>query len=154
MNELTTPETQPEPEFKLSPEALALTEVHLQTLDINQTAKQLGMSAEEVTHYLRKPEVKRFMDTVFLESGWRNKYKLAGLLDTIIESKVEEAEETGIYSNKDLLDVIQLVHKMRMEEIKASREDAPASQTNVQINNGMQNSGLATLIERLVTKND
>ena len=150
MNQLTTAQNQPEPEFRLSPEALALTEVHLQTLDIAQTATQLGISQEEVTHYLRKPEVKRFMDTVFLESGWRNKHKLAGLLDDIIDSKIEEAEETEMYSNKDLLDIIHLVHKIRMEEIKASKDEGPSSQTNVQINNGLQNSGLATLIESLV----
>lgn len=150
---MTTPQNQPDLEFKLSPEALQLTEVHLQTLDIQETAKQLDMSQEDVALYLRKPEVKRFMDTVFLESGWRNKTKLAGLLDTIIDSKMEEAEETGIYSSKDLLDVVTQVHKMRMEEIKASKEEGPSNQTNVQINSGMQNSGLARLINDLV-KND
>lgn len=154
MQELTTPQNQETPEFRLSPEALALTEVHLQTLDIQETARQLDMSQEEVALYLRKPEVKRFMDVVFLESGWRNKTKLAGLLDSIIESKLEEAEETGIYSSKDLLDVITQVHKMRMEEIKASKEEVPGSQTNVQINSGMQNSGLARLINDLVNKDD
>ena len=146
---MTTPQNQPELEFKLSPEALQLTEVHLQTLDIQETARQLQMTQEDVAIYLRKPEVKRFMDTVFLESGWRNKSKLAGLLDTIIDSKIEEAEETQIYSSKDLLDVITQVHKMRMEEIKASKDEAPSSQTNVQINSGLQTSGLAKLISDL-----
>lgn len=148
--EITTEQNQDMPEFKLSPEALALTEVHLQTLDINETAKQLGISSEEVSHYLRKPEVKRFMDTVFLESGWRNKHKLAGLLDDMIDSKIEEAEETGIYSSKDLLDIAVQVHKMRMEEIKAAKDEGPKTQINTQINDAGASSNLAKLIETLV----
>jgi predicted transcriptional regulator len=141
------------PEFKMSPEALAIAETHLQTLDIHSTAITLGISEEEVSSFLRKPEVKRFMDTVFLETGWRNKHKLAQLLDKIIDEKIEEAEETQLYTNKDLLDVIQLVHKMRMEEIKASKDDGPSTQTNIQVNNTTETSNLTKLIESLI-KND
>ena len=148
--ELTSPQTALAPDFKLSPESLALTEVYLQTLDIGETASQLGISQEEVTHYLNKKEVKRFLDTVFLESGWRNRSKLAGLLDTIIDSKIEESLETGIYSNKDLLDVIQTIHKLRVEEIKLMKEDGPKTQINTQINSGVQTNALSSLIEQLV----
>ena len=51
-----------------------------------------------------------------------------------------EAEESEIYTNKDLADLLQMAHKMRMDEIKAQAdlEKAKASniksQTNVQIN--------------------
>ena len=54
--------------------------------------------------------------------------------------KMEEAEESEIYSNKDLADLLGMAHKMRMDEIKAQAdlEKAKASniksQTNVQIN--------------------
>lgn len=147
--ELTTPQNQENPEFKLSPEQLKIAEVYLQTLDIGETSSQLGISKEEVTLYLRKPVVKRFLDVIFLEQGYRNKHKLGDLLDKIIDEKLEESMETGITSSKDILDVIQIVHKIRMEEIKAAKE-APGNQTNIQVNNGMQSSNLSKLIESLV----
>jgi hypothetical protein len=75
--------------------------------------------------------------------GYRNKNNIAGLLDEMIESKLEEAKESGVYSNKDLADLLQMAHKMRMDEIKAQAELEKAqatnvkSQTNVQINEGL-----------------
>jgi hypothetical protein len=44
-----------------------------------------------------------------------------------------------MYSNKDLADLLQMAHKMRMEELKAQQETEKnstriANQTNVQIN--------------------
>jgi molybdenum cofactor biosynthesis enzyme len=61
----------------------------------------------------------------------------------MIESKLEEAKESGVYSNKDLADLLQMAHKMRMDEIKAQADLQKAeatnvkSQTNVQINEGL-----------------
>ena len=58
----------------------------------------------------------------------------------LIDKKLEEADESQIYTNKDLADLIQMAHKMRMDEIKAMAELEKAktsnikSQTNVQIN--------------------
>ena len=72
--------------------------------------------------------------------GYRNRNNLASVMDDIIASKLEEATETGIYSKKDLADLLQMAHKMRMDEIKAQAELEKASsssiknQTNVQIN--------------------
>ena len=83
------------------------------------------------------------IDTVYLDMGYRNKNNIAGLLDEMIESKLEEAKESGVYSNKDLADLLQMAHKMRMDEIKAQAELEKAqatnvkSQTNVQINEGL-----------------
>jgi molybdenum cofactor biosynthesis enzyme len=59
----------------------------------------------------------------------------------MIQSKLEEAQETGMYSNKDLADLLQMAHKMRMDEIKAQTDAEKATtsirtQNNVQINDG------------------
>ena len=56
---------------------------------------------------------------MYLDTGYRNRNNIASLLDNIIASKLEEAEETGIYSKKDLSDLLTIAHKMRMDEIKA-----------------------------------
>ncbi len=75
--------------------------------------------------------------------GYRNKNNIASLLDEMIQSKLEEAQESGVYSSKDLADLLQMAHKMRMDEIKAQAELEKVSssniknQTNVQINEGV-----------------
>ena len=61
----------------------------------------------------------------------------------MIQSKLDEAQESGVYSSKDLADLLQMAHRMRMDEIKAQAELDKASssnirsQTNVQINEGI-----------------
>ena len=54
--------------------------------------------------------------------GYRNKNNIASVLDEMIQSKLEEAQESGVYSSKDLADLLQMAHKMRMDEIKAQAE--------------------------------
>jgi hypothetical protein len=73
---------------------------------------------------------------------------LVGLLNKIIDSKLTEAEETGIYSNKDLLDILQTLHKINMDHEKLNAEKSPSKQTNVQVNNYGEN--LSSLLDRLV----
>ena len=90
--------------------------------------------------------------------GYRNKNNIAVVLDEMIQSKLEEAKETGVYSNKDLADLLQMAHKMRMDEIKAQTELQKAeassvkSQTNVQINEGIPfgQGNYGKLMERLM----
>jgi phage terminase small subunit len=95
-----------------------------------------------VAEVLNKREIKQYIDTVFLDTGYRNRFKLSETLDLLIEKKLEEAEETQIYTNKDMADLIQLAHKMRMEEIKAQTEMEKAkamtvkTQVNIQDNSG------------------
>jgi hypothetical protein len=70
-----------------------------------------------------------------MDLGYRNKFKLAALLDEVIENKLAEARESEMYSSKDLADLIALSHKMRMDEIKAEQQSTTIKQqTNVQIN--------------------
>jgi len=75
-----------------------------------------------------------------LDMGYRNKNNIGSLLDEMIASKLEEAQESGVYSSKDLADLLQMAHKMRIDEIKAQTDLAKAessnikNQTNVQIN--------------------
>jgi hypothetical protein len=124
---------------KITPEGLDVANSYLTTNSIEQTAAALCVSTEKVTEVLNTPEVKRYIDTVYLDLGYRNKFKLGSLLDEIIESKLEEARESEMFTSKDLLDVLQFAHKMRMEEIKAlqlQQNTTIKNQTNVQINEG------------------
>ena len=127
----------------ISPEGLEVANSYLTFGNIRAVVEQLGVQENKVVELLNKREVKKYIDTVYLDMGYRNKNNIAGLLDEMIESKLEEAKESGVYSNKDLADLLQMAHKMRMDEIKAKAELEKAqatnvkSQTNVQINEGL-----------------
>lgn len=125
----------------ISPEGMEVANSYLQFGNIRGVVDSLGVSEYKVTEILNKREVRRYIDTVYLDMGYRNKNNIATVLDEMITSKLEEAQETGVYSSKDLADLLQMAHKMRMDEIKAQAETEKATavrtQTNVQINEGI-----------------
>lgn len=127
----------------ISPEGMEVANTYLQYGNIRGVVDSLGVPEYKVAEILNKREVKKYIDTVYLDMGYRNKNNIASVLDEMIQSKLEEAQETGVYSSKDLADLLQMAHKMRMDEIKAQTElekastAAVRSQTNVQINEGI-----------------
>ena len=125
---------------RISPEGLEVANAYLELGNIPAVCARLAVGESEVSETLAKREVKGYIDQVYLDTGYRNRFKLATALDDLIDQKMEEAEESEIYTNKDLADLLQMAHKMRIDEIKAQAdlEKAKASsiksQTNVQIN--------------------
>ena len=113
---------------KMSPEGLEIANSYLEHGSIPAVASKLRVSQNEVSEVLNKREIKQYIDTVFLDTGYRNRFKSSETLDMLIEKKLEESEETQIYTNKDMADLIQMAHKMRMEEIKAQTEMEKATQ--------------------------
>jgi hypothetical protein len=125
----------------ISPEGLEIANSYLQFGNIRGVCQYLQVTEDRVVEALNKREVKKYIDTVYLDMGFRNKNNIASALDEIIASKLEEAQESGMYSNKDLADLLQMAHKMRMDEIKAQADAEKATtnirtQNNVQINDG------------------
>ncbi len=144
---------------KISPEGLEIANSYLQFGNIRAVSEHLCVPEDKVVANLNSREIKRYVDTVYLDLGYRNKNQIGAVLDEMIASKLEEAQETGIYSSKDLADLLQMAHKMRMDEIKAQAELEKAqsgnikNQTNVQINEsipfGQGNYG--KLMEKLLS---
>ncbi len=143
-----------------SPEGLVLAEAYLTHGTAAGVSKELGIPVEVVAKELQKPEVRTYINTVFLESGFRNRNKFFGLLDHMVNEKLKEAEETGIITDEDLLYVLEKVHKMKMEELKMEIKmmevqakiagaKAPLQQTNIQNNFG-GSDGMNSLMEQLV----
>ena len=126
----------------ISPEGLEVANSYLQFGNIRGVCDHLQVAENKVVEILNKREVKKYIDTVYLDIGYRNKNNIGSVLDEMIASKLEEAQESGIYSSKDLADLLQMAHKMRMDEIKAQADLAKTesnnikNQTNVQINEG------------------
>jgi len=124
----------------ISPEGLEIANSYLQYGNIRAVCEYLQVPEQRVVDALNTREVKKYIDTVYLDMGYRNKNNIGSLLDEMIASKLEEAQESGVYSSKDLADLLQMAHKMRIDEIKAQTDLAKAegstikNQTNVQIN--------------------
>ena len=145
----------------ISPEGLEIANCYLQFGNIRAVTEYMGVSEDKVVALLNKREVKKYIDTVYLDLGYRNKNNIGSLLDEMIQSKLEEAQVTGVYSSKDLADLLQMAHKMRMDEIKAQAELLKAesaqikNQTNVQINESLPfgQGNYGKLMEKLL-KND
>ena len=127
---------------RISPEGLEIANAYLEVGNVKAVSIRLRIDEGKVSEYLAKREVKAYVDQVYLDTGYRNRFKLAETLDTLIDKKMEEAEESEVYTSKDLADLVGMAHKIRMDELKAQTELEKArastikTQNNVQINSG------------------
>jgi hypothetical protein len=127
----------------ISPEGVEVANCYLQYGNIKDVCAYMSVPETRVVEILNTREVKKYVDTVYLDMGYRNRGNIASVLDEMISAKLEEAQESGMYTSKDLADLMMMAHKMRMDEIKALAElekaqsTAIRSQTNVQINEGI-----------------
>ena len=128
---------------KMSPEGLEIANSYLEHGTIPAVCANLGITEDTVSEALNKREIKQYIDTVYLDTGYRNRFKLSETLDLLIVKKLEEADETEIYTNKDMADLLALAHKMRMDEMKAQTElervklGTIKNQVNIQDNGGL-----------------
>jgi hypothetical protein len=136
-------------EYSVAPEVFEITTEYSKTLSISKTAIALDISEHQVVEILDKREAKRYIDAIFLEQGYLNRTKLNEVMENIIELKLEEMEETGLGSNKDILEILKLQHQMAMDYKKEAKEEAPGQQVNIQNNFGGDN--YQKLMERIVT---
>ena len=120
----------------ISPEGVEVANAYITMGNITGVCDILNVTKQKVADILNSRAVKKYIDTIYLDTGYRNRNNIASLLDEMIASKLEEAQESGIYSSKDLADLLNMAHKHRMDEIKIQVESDKTTirnQTNVQI---------------------
>ena len=100
----------------ISPEALLVANKFLESNSIELTSSDLGIPQEKVVKLLDTIHVKSYMNTVLVESGYNNRNKLQDIVDQMIDSKLEQAEESGILTKKDLAELIKLSHDIKIAE--------------------------------------
>lgn len=143
----------PEEITRISPEGLAVIEGYLANgQDILRTAAAMDLPIDEVSRLLNKKESAAYLDRIYQESGFRNRARMGELMDEIINAKLEEMADTGQGSSKDIIEILQIAHSMKIKEIEmqiklASIENKqPAIQINQQINGG---TNYNSLLEKL-----
>ena len=115
----------------LDPVVLAIANDYLSGKSIVTIADEYGISSDRVTAVIEKREVKAYIDNVFATQGYLNRVRRFALINNVIDQKVQEAVETGIYSKKDLLDWMK--HLADVEATLKPQVKGPA--VAVQINN-------------------
>jgi hypothetical protein len=138
--------------LKIAPENLEIANVYLQCASIQETASILGLPVATVHATLEVKEVKRYIDNVYLDKGYRNRETLGALLDQMIEQKILQAAETGSMTKADLLDLLEFSHKMRIQELAArtAAEKVNINQTNISIGEGFGVGNYGKLMEKLL----
>jgi hypothetical protein len=131
-------------QIALTPECLDIANAYLTYGSAKDTAEQLQIPEYQVVQLLERKDVKDYITGIYLDRGYRNKHKIGEVLDRMIQSKLEEAEESGIYTSKDLLELLKFAHQMRVDEIK---NDQTGPTVNI-ANFGQGNYG--QLMERLL----
>lgn len=151
------PVTTPAEAIAISPESLAVANAYLQNPDILAVSEELDISRELVSEILGKREVKAYVDSVFMNLGFNNRFQMRNLMDTIIKKKLEELDQADIGSNKDIIEILTLSHKMTIEhmdkeiQLEKIRSGNSKVVTNVQINNDVvQQTRYGSLLEKLM----
>ena len=143
--------------LSISPEALEVANCYLTTNSSEIVAKELGVPLDRVCEILSRSEVRGYIDRVFFDTGYNNRFLMRRAMDAIIKQKFEEIAEAGVGSGKDIADLLHLSHKMSMDlldreiQLEKLRSDtAPQRQVNVQINEG-DGSKYSQLIHKLIS---
>ena len=144
--------------IQIAPESLEVANCYLQLNDPRKVADELDLNIEVVTEILRRREVKSYVDSVFMDTGYNNRFLMRRAMDALIKQKFTELEEAQAGSTKDISELLALSHKMSMDlmdrEIqlaKAQQATGPQKQVNVQINDALDGSKYSQLVQRLIT---
>lgn len=144
--------------LQIAPEALEVANCYLQLQDARRVADELELPVTLVTEILAKREVKAYVDHVFMDTGFNNRFEMRAAMDALIKKKFQEMHEADVGSTKDITELLALSHKMSMDLLdreiqlaKAQQSTGPAKQVNVQINEGLDGSKYSHLINRLIS---
>jgi len=116
---------------KLDPVLLAIANDYLAGEGVDKISKEYGVSQDRVTAVLDKDDVRKYIDNVYVTQGYLNRVRRMKLVNQVIEQKVQDALESGVWSKRDLLDWMK--HLNELEETAKPKKASP--QVAVQINN-------------------
>ena len=153
------PVTTPAEVLEISPESLEIANCYLQNQSVETVASILDVPTHVITTKLARRDVKSYIDQVFFDIGYNNRFKMRAAMDALIRKKFQEIEEAQTGSSRDISELLSLSHKMSMDqldrqiELEKVRGSQVRSQVNVQINDGM-GSSYGRLIQQLTHLDD
>lgn len=144
--------------LSISPEALEVANCYLLNQNVEAIAAELNISTDIITSILARKEVRAYINQVFFDTGFNNRFKMRAAMDAVLKKKFQEMEESQMGSTKDIAELLALSHKMSMElmdkEIQLEKiragNSGPKNQVNVQINEGGDGTKYGALISKLL----
>lgn len=131
---------------EVDPKHLVLANELLGGKSIPQIADEYRLTTDQVTAVVDRTEVKRYIDSIYMSQGYLHRSRRMKIINEVIDEKMAEARETGVYSKRDLLEWLKLLNDME-------RDTRPKQATTaVQVNN--QTNNYSTLMNDLFTKGD
>jgi hypothetical protein len=143
----------------IAPETLEVANAYLSCQSISKTADMLGFPQDQVAEILDRREVRSYINTVFADFGFNNRFRMRQIMDTLIQKKLEELDEAEIGSGKDIADLLAQSHKMSMDILdreiqleKLRSGNKVQTQVNMQVNEFGADSGskYGNLISKLL----
>jgi hypothetical protein len=114
----------------LDPVFLSIANDYLAGKTISSIADEYGLPADRITSVIEKKEVKTYIDSVYATQGYLNRVKRINIINQVIEQKMADALETGVFSKKDLLDWMKLLNDMEGQAKPKQTGPAVAIQVN------------------------
>ena len=156
--DITMMQNLPAETLQIAPEALEVANCYLQLQDAKRVAQELDLAPTLVTEILSRREVKSYIDHVFMDTGFNNKFEMRAAMDALIKQKFQELHESQTGSTKDIAELLQISHKMSMDlldrEIQLEKlrqgPGGPQKQVNLQINE-LDGSKYSHLISKLIS---
>jgi hypothetical protein len=146
--------------LNIDPESLTVANCYLQVQNITKVSEDLEIPPDLVSKILAKREVKSYIDSVFMNLGFNNRFQMRNLMDQIIKKKLQELDEADISTNKDILEILAISHKMTIEHmdkeiaLEKIRSSSAKVVTNVQINEGLGSTNYGSLVSKLINNQD
>ena len=156
------PINSPSQSINISPESLEIANAYLEFQDISKVSESLGFPTDMISEILDRREVKAYIDNIFADVGFNNRFRIRGVMDIIIQKKLEELDDADVGSGKDIADLLALSHKMSMDYLdrqiqleKLRAGNGPKNQVNVQLNEFGAGDGTkyGSLISKLLEGN-
>lgn len=126
---------------EVDPKHLVLANELLSGKSIPKIAEEYGLTNDQVSSVVERSEVKRYIDSVYMSQGYLHRSRRLQIINEVIDEKMAEARETGVFSKRDLLEWLKLLNDMERD----SRPKTPT--TAVQVNN--QTNNYSTLMQDL-----
>lgn len=117
----------------IDPIVLSVANEYLSGRTISDIANSFDLSEDRVAAIIEKKEVKSYIDNVFVTQGYLNRVKRLQLINSVIDQKMQDALETGVFSKKDLLDWLKHLHDV---ESAVQKKEKPT--VAVQVNNNYE----------------
>ena len=152
------PMVAPAEALRINPENLQIANAYLELGNIDKVSEALDIPRDLIAQTLDKREVRSYINQVYFDVGFNNRFNMNQLMTSIIQKKLKDMDEADVGSSKDIIEIIALFHKMNQDfrdhELaleKARGGSTITNQTNVQINGGMSNHD--NLIEKILKAN-